>query len=455
MRTHGPLEPSDPKIVEPLSYLPEDKKQMIFKAGGFTKLLLSSGLFVMENGRICPAEDAAASSVKDSGKGVDKSGGSSSKGSKDSKNKNTGETKKHGVSSDGGNGTSTPPITHKQKPSLSDLMTASRSSTDSTSKKKSSKTHSRNNKLINRTLKKLSEELNNDRGWNVKVVSRGKNSITSPDISGLEKRSDLPAAKKGTVSQSGEASVSKELDVSGNRTKSSNAHENLGADLSKKSQTRSEKPMLSPPPYVASTGSKDSHNSSSSEGDGVEGSIESSSADLEKREDTFSPTNSTSSISSGSSSGAMFVPQPSTQKKSKKNSKKQKIAKDSTEISTAQSISYRPVECYSAMVQTDAPLLRDKWVMTDLVPPVESFKERYESALKEKKDLQVKLERSEDERFKMQKTHKREMEQQLKQTKQEAKEVQTLFILLLLLLLLFLFLFIYFLMRNVKFIIFP
>ncbi len=74
----------------------------------------------------------------------------------------------------------------------------------------------------------------------------------------------------------------------------------------------------------------------------------------------------------------------------------------------------------TAMVQTDPPaLLTDKWVMTDTLPPVESFKERYESLFREKKDLQQKLERSEDQRYKLHKTHKREVEQ----TRLEVKEV--------------------------------
>ena len=42
-------------------------------------------------------------------------------------------------------------------------------------------------------------------------------------------------------------------------------------------------------------------------------------------------------------------------------------------------------------VQTDPPLTTEKWVMTDPVAPVESFKERYELAMREKKDLKVRV----------------------------------------------------------------
>ena len=40
-------------------------------------------------------------------------------------------------------------------------------------------------------------------------------------------------------------------------------------------------------------------------------------------------------------------------------------------------------------VQTDPPLTTEKWVMTDPQAPVESFKERYELAMREKQDLKV------------------------------------------------------------------
>ncbi len=69
------------------------------------------------------------------------------------------------------------------------------------------------------------------------------------------------------------------------------------------------------------------------------------------------------------------------------------------------------------------PQVTDRWVMTDQIPPVENFKDRYEIVLNEKADLQEKLERSEDQRFKMQRDHRRELEKVQRQSKAEAKEV--------------------------------
>ena len=81
-----------------------------------------------------------------------------------------------------------------------------------------------------------------------------------------------------------------------------------------------------------------------------------------------------------------------------------------------------PVNLVSVAVDV-RPLVMDKWVMTDQIAPVENFKDRFEIVLKEKTDLQVKLEGSEDQRFKMQRDHKRELERVQKQSKAEAKEV--------------------------------
>ena len=81
-----------------------------------------------------------------------------------------------------------------------------------------------------------------------------------------------------------------------------------------------------------------------------------------------------------------------------------------------------PVQLVSIGVNA-CPLVTEKWVMTDTIPPVENFKDRYENVLKEKKDLHSKLERSEDQKFKLQRDHKRELERVQKQCKAEIKEV--------------------------------
>ena len=57
MRTHGPVDPTDTQILEPLSFLPEDKKEKITRAGGIAKLLVNSGHFAMQGKLICPIEE--------------------------------------------------------------------------------------------------------------------------------------------------------------------------------------------------------------------------------------------------------------------------------------------------------------------------------------------------------------------------------------------------------------
>ena len=74
-------------------------------------------------------------------------------------------------------------------------------------------------------------------------------------------------------------------------------------------------------------------------------------------------------------------------------------------------------------IQTDRVRMTDQWVMTDPMPTLDSFKERYEMVLREKIDLRAKLEESEDRRFKIQKDNKREMDKLAKAVRAEAKEV--------------------------------
>ena len=81
------------------------------------------------------------------------------------------------------------------------------------------------------------------------------------------------------------------------------------------------------------------------------------------------------------------------------------------------------VETRDVFVQTSRLKTGVKVIQTDPLPSVENFKDRYEKVLKEKKDLQVKLERSEDQKFKMQRDHKREMDKLEKKYYTEAKKV--------------------------------
>ena len=83
----------------------------------------------------------------------------------------------------------------------------------------------------------------------------------------------------------------------------------------------------------------------------------------------------------------------------------------------------KSVKTRDVMVQTVPLKTGVKFVQTDPLPSTENFKERYEEVLKEKKDLQVKLERSEDQKFKMQKDHKREVDKLEKKYYSEARKV--------------------------------
>ena len=83
----------------------------------------------------------------------------------------------------------------------------------------------------------------------------------------------------------------------------------------------------------------------------------------------------------------------------------------------------KPVIVLKEVGVSACPRMVNKKVMVDLIQPVESFRDRYEIALKEKEDLQSRLERSEDQKYKMQRDHRREMERTQKQSRAEAKEV--------------------------------
>ena len=79
----------------------------------------------------------------------------------------------------------------------------------------------------------------------------------------------------------------------------------------------------------------------------------------------------------------------------------------------------------SVHVQTNSSFvsMADKGVSAYLMPSVDSFKERYEEALKEKKSLQDKLEHSEDRRVQLQNQHGLDMERATKKARQEVTQV--------------------------------
>ena len=150
------------------------------------------------------------------------------------------------------------------------------------------------------------------------------------------------------------------------------------------------------------------------------------------RSGMFSPTNSTSSISSNSSSSSSSSVQKVPQATHKKSAKGKAMKGEKSVVSTAKSpqpqavVAPVPMKCVE--VQTEPPLVKDKWVMTEYQQHIttENFKERYDITKKEKKDLQSKLETSEDQKFKMQKNHKRELDDVARKTRKEVMEVHML-----------------------------
>ena len=356
--------------------LPEDRREKIEKAGGLAKILVNSGHFAMNNGLICPVERLPPAS---DGGSLTNSGAS-----------NEGDSVKKSAERNGA--TETKPVSDRS--ALSGLLSMSHSRTEGDGGTASSKM--------------------NTSALNVKASSP----FSSPDVS---KKGLKPAAKKSDdVPKKSRSRKEKEAVVASGKKKGP-----VGVKETRKTQSRAS--------------SKDSSvYSSGNEGRGGEGA---ESGLVANRRDVFSPTNSTSSMSSeSSSSNAAPVtvpdatpdpppppppslshppgPPPSAQLKvtaTFSGGKKNK---------TFEPVKAKPLlKCVESGAQTDLVLKADKWVMTDTIPPVESFKDRYEAALKEKKDLQEKLERSEDQRFKLQKTHKREVEQLLKQAKHETREV--------------------------------
>ena len=101
------------------------------------------------------------------------------------------------------------------------------------------------------------------------------------------------------------------------------------------------------------------------------------------------------------------------------------LGKETTKVTSSAAVTTTSVrvETRDAIVQTLRLKTGVKFVQTDPLPSVENFKERYERVLKEKKDLQVKLERSEDQKFKMQRDHKREVDKLEKKYYTEARKV--------------------------------
>lgn len=480
-RTHGPLDPTDKQILESLSFLPEDRIQdKITKAGGIAKLLVSSGHFAMQGKLVCPVEEmgvVAASMSADSANwsrsaaaDVGGSGKDNPSSQDDVKAKVTDST--------------TTPSPFAQKSSLSGLLSGGARqdyshhqhhvngrNNNTKPEEVGSKRNTRalapkvNDSMtgLNSTAKrkvedvirraKFSEEKDKEK---VRKVDRVSGNTESSDKDSRSSSKDSRSSSKDSKS-SGRSSKSDKN--SGSKDTGSSIKDSGSSDEKRKKIGKDPGPLSSAKDLQTSdvklkgfdkvsamvrkgmdelsiggsqrASSKDSSRSGS--GSERSGDRQGSQGQIEElaRKDMFSPTNSTSSMSSSDSSSGVATPilppaPTETAEAKKAKSKKAKKVKSKAEESLAVASKPAPdtgMRYETVMVQTEPPLMRDKWVMTDTLPQVDSFRERYENAAKEKSDLQEKLERSEDQRFKLQKTHKRDVEQLLKQSKLEVKEV--------------------------------
>ena len=458
MRAHGPLAPSDPQILESLNFLPEDRKVKIEKAGGIAKLLVDSGHFVMQGKLICPIEEVGVVAESMNANSASRSQSSEEGIGNDSEKQSDQDDAKSDNSI-------TTPSPFAQKSALSGLLSSSHMKTDLQSlpydshsvvedlhrsrgwvKVKSSKskqqevgpkrnTSALDPKMTNpavqerKSMKSLSVNKKAEEVLRKAQIRRDKDlvfadeerRIGAKDIEDKRKSSMLSVGATGDRKNKDSSSSDEKRKASSGSSDEKGKKLDVGVARKKKSKLED----LPPEP------NKNSNRNTSKESfNGLEKrhSQESNESPNSERRDLFSPTNSTSSVSSESSVPSQPATKKSSKNKKAKNNKPTQPgaatnAKSATAVPIATTTTTTKVQCQSAMVQTEPTLTKDKWVMTEAFVPVENFKERYEGVTREKKDLQEKLERSEDQRFKLQKTHKRELEQLLRQTKQEAKEV--------------------------------
>jgi len=392
---HGPLDIEDPKILDPVGYLPQSTQEMVKRAGGISEVLVSSGKFAVQGRSICPIEDVKM--MKDSLSSMGRSSvdrqdlGQRSTKAKDSGGK-TGNVRKKGSG-------------------LGDRVGDA----------SSGRSHKRKRKAVHE------DEEDGE-------VRRGKTSSQYlAELLGVGQGcSERKKKKKHRVEESEVlsddaamhscSSLSIDSDDDG-ATPSSVGPEHGQTDLS----TALGK-------FMTSNSQLDRAASSGAEPGKSKETKASASKSKTSRSDMFSPTNSTSSISSSSSSSSLApssknVPHTATQKKlAKGKSAKEEDpgGRPTSKSPQPQVVVAAPVSTTCVEVQTDPPLMKDKWVMTDYQQhvPTENFKEKYELTKKEKKDLQGKLETSEDQKYKMQKNHKRELDEMARKTRKEVMEVR-------------------------------
>ena len=546
LKNCGPLKASDPRLTEPLSYLPEEKTQLITLSGGLEKFLLSSPSFVADGDIIFLAEDAPV--IRDSiSQSSSTTSSTSSLGTDPLMNPATEKNARKVVqvssvashvdvhivgsqtvnkgnshSSSSGSGRYTPNDSaaagrDRQPSSLSSLIDSQHHTQDTLSgglkfdgsamKLNPTKTYGvelgsglnspSNSPLDSPRMMSPTDLVNlnntdsnrNSGGsgtgtgiGNVKQQKlgsvahgstkrpdsagerRGRENIPPRDVNTSSSSRGLQQNTKSTLSSSSSSSTSsggssravgyerqkkKEQQPSSHRRQTSRESEkrdNAGGGGRKEKEKEKEKEEEGREKLSSSSTSRLLSSASDSGELGVLGEFFGHAT--ASGDGTGSGTGSRSGSGSGSGSQGDESPPPSTSTPALANSKLFRAAvsstttsaastsadsdketstlgKETTKVTSSAAIATTSVrvETRDAIVQTLRLKTGVKFVQTDPLPSVENFKERYERVLKEKKDLQVKLERSEDQKFKMQRDHKREVDKLEKKYYTEARKV--------------------------------
>lgn len=520
LKNCGPLKASDPRLTEPLSYLPEEKTQLITLSGGLEKFLLSSPSFVADGDIIFLAEDAPV--IRDSiSQSSSTTSSSLSLGTDPLMNpateKNTSKvvqvssiashvdvhivgsqtvTKRNSHSSSGGGSRYMPSDSaaadrDRQPSSLTSLIDLQHHTQDtlsgglkfdgSAAKLNPTKTYGvelgsglnspSNSPLDSPRMMSPTDLVNlnntdsnkNSGGsgtgiGNVKQQKLGSvahGSAKRPDSAGERRgRENIPPRDVNTSSSSrGQQQNTKSTlsSSSSSSTSSSGSSRAVGYERQKRREQqplsharrtsresekrdnggggRSEKPSTSRLLSSASDSSElgvlgefFGHATASASGTGSgTGSMSGSGSRSGSQGDESSPTPPPPT----SASAAIFSAITPTGTLADSDKKISTFGKETTKATSSAAVATTSVhvETQDAIVQTLRLKTGVKFVQTDPLPSVENFKERYERVLKEKKDLQVKLERSEDQKFKMQRDHKREVDKLEKKYYTEARKV--------------------------------
>ena len=480
LKSFGPLKATDSRLTEPLSFLPEEKSQLIALSGGLEKFLLGSPLFVAHGDLICLAEDAPI--VKDSISQSSSATSSSSSLGSDLTNTQK-DTSRVQVSSvvasdvqvgsqtvtknSHGSGRHTPShSTADRQPSLSSLIDSHQQETlsgglkfDNDMKLNPTKTYGvelgsslnspSNSPLDSPRMMSPTDHVNLNTNKNSGTGS-GKQQKLGAMAHGLTKRPDSAGERrekeniqpKDATSSSSSSSSSSSKGQQQQSTKmvlSSSSGRAIGHERYKKKERQTSRGSES-----RDSGREEGSEKLSSSSSERLLSAASDSGELGVLGEFFGHATASSGggtgngagSRSGSGSGSQGDETTSTSASALANSKLFRAAisgasttsaekeasadeKGATKITTS-SVS---VETREAFAQTLRLKTGVKFVQTDPLPSVENFKDRYEKVLKEKKDLQVKLERSEDQKFKMQRDHKREIDKLEKKYYTEARKV--------------------------------